>query len=243
MDYNKCIDLIHEVQKNAWVDRVNAARVDGRMCHWVSTLHPDGLPCRLDGGFLNGAYNVCQKFVFNDGTTQILRFPRVGAICDSYADEKIAMEVEVLSLVRKRTTIPVPTVFSWGLAADNPLGLGAFILMEFIDGVSANHFLRDPEATVPTRLMREDISECDVEGLFRQIAGFQLQLFELDFDQIGSLPTPTTSFPAPRRPLTWKVHDITQTGGVDTFGMVTLYFYSFTSVLFPKKYTPANQAS
>ncbi|RSL44440.1 hypothetical protein CEP51_016224, partial [Fusarium floridanum] len=163
MDYNKCIDLIHEVQKNAWVDRVNAARVDGRMCHWVSTLHPDGLPCRLDGGFLHGAYNVCQKFVFNDGTTQILRFPRVGAICDRYADEKIAMEVEVLSLVRKRTTIPVPTVCSWGLAADNPLGLGAFILMEFINGVSANHFLRDPEATVPTRLMREDISERDVE--------------------------------------------------------------------------------
>ncbi|KAK7417666.1 hypothetical protein QQZ08_011552 [Neonectria magnoliae] len=218
MDYNKCIDLIHEVQQSAWVDRVNAARVDGRICHWVSTLHPDRLPCQLDGGFLHGAYNVCQKFIFNDGTTQILRFPRVGAICDKYADEKIAMEVEVLSLIRERTSIPVPAICSWGLAANNPLGLGAFILMEFIKGVSANHFLRDPKAAVHTRLTREDISEVDVEVLFRQIARFQLQLFELDFDQIGSLPTPKTSFSAPIRPLTWKVHDITQTGGVNTFG-------------------------
>lgn len=40
-----------------------------------------------------------------------------------------------------------------------------------------------------------------------------------DFPRIGSLPTPTTGFPSPPRPLTWKVHDIIQNGGVDTFGM------------------------
>lgn len=80
MDYNKRIDLIHEAQKDVWIDRVNEARVDGRMCHWVSTLHPDRLSCRLDGGFLHGAYNLCQKFIFADNTTWILRFPCVGAI-------------------------------------------------------------------------------------------------------------------------------------------------------------------
>lgn len=218
MDYDKRIELIHEVQKHVWVGRVNSARVDGRMCHWVSTLHPDRLPCQLDGGFLHGAYNLCQKFIFGDNTIQVLRFPRVGAICREYADEKVAMEVEVLSLLRERTSIPVPAVHSWGLAADNPLGLGAFILMDFIKGVGASHVLKDPKATVDTRLVRADISENDVELLFRQVAGFQLQLFELDFDRIGSLPTPKTSFSAPVRPLTWKVHDITQTGGVDTFG-------------------------
>lgn len=228
MDYDKRVDLIHEVQQNSWVDRVNAARIDGRICQWVSTLHPDRLPCQLDGGFLHGSYNVCQKLIFNNGTAQILRFPRVGAICESYADEKIAIEVEVLTLIRERTSIPVPAVFSWGLAADNPLGLGAFMLMEFIQGVSANHFLRDPEATVNTRLMREDIGEGDVELLFRQIASFQLQLFKLDFNHIGSLPTPKTSLSVPIRPLTWKVHDITQTGGVNAFGMVNIYFCPLT---------------
>ncbi|RSL55196.1 hypothetical protein CEP53_007176 [Fusarium sp. AF-6] len=147
MDYNKCLDLIHEVQKRDW------------------------------------------KLVFSDGTTQILRFPLVGATCDECADEKITIEVEVLTLIRQRTKIPVPDIYSWGLAAGNPLSLGAFILMEFIQGVSANHFLRDAETAATT------------------------QHFELDFDQIGSLPTPTTSFPALIRPLTWKVHNIAQTGG------------------------------
>lgn len=41
MDYNKCFDLIHEVQQNDWVDRVHAARIDGRICQWGSTLHPN----------------------------------------------------------------------------------------------------------------------------------------------------------------------------------------------------------
>jgi hypothetical protein len=225
MDYNKRIELIHEAQKNIWVDKVNEARVDGRMCRWVSTLHPDRLPCSLDGGFLHGAYNLCQKFTFSDNTTWLLRFPLAGAICDQYADEKIAIEVEVLSLIRERTSIPVPTIYSWGVAADNPLGLGAFILMSFIKGTSINRLLRDSEAAVDTRLMREDISDRDVESLFRQMADFQLQLFELDFDRIGSLPTLNTGFSVPIRPLTWKVHDIIQDGGVNTFGIARILLF------------------
>lgn len=230
MDYDKRKYLIHEVQKNVWVDRVNAARVDGRMCNWVSTLHPDRLLCRLDGGFLHGSYNLCQKFIFSDNATWLLRFPRVGAISEDYADEKIAMEVEVLSLIRERTSIPVPTVYSWGLTAENPLGLGAFILMEFIEGTNVNRLLRDPNAAVDTRLVREDISDKDVESLFRQISRFQLQLFELDFDRIGSIPTLKTGYSAPIRPLTWKVHDIIQTGGVDTFGTAQTFSILHTSV-------------
>lgn len=139
------------------------------------------------------------------------------------------MEVEVLSLVRERTTIPVPKVYSWGLAVDNPLGLGAFILMEFIDGTSVNRLLKDP--TVNSRLVREDISDSDIEFLYRQISRFQLQLFELDFDRIGSLPTPKTGFSAPIRPLTWKVHDIIQTGGVNTFGTApSCLFYTLALI-------------
>jgi hypothetical protein len=227
MDYDKRIEPIHKLEENAWVDMVNAARVDGRMCQWVSALHPDQLPCQLDGGFLHGAYNVCQRFTFTGNTTWLLRFPRVGAICEEYADEKIVMEVEVLTLIRERTSIPVPEIHAWGLATNNPLGLGAFILMDFIDGKGVNHLLKDPCPTIDTRLMREDISDDDVELLFRQLANFQLQLFELDFDRIGSLPTPKTGFSTSIRPLTWKVHDIIQTGGVNTFGTLTLPPFRF----------------
>ncbi|KAH6722439.1 hypothetical protein BKA61DRAFT_640057 [Leptodontidium sp. MPI-SDFR-AT-0119] len=228
MDYDKRKHLIQEVQKDNWIDKVNAARVDGRMCSWITTFHPDQLRCGFDGGFLNGSYNLCQKFRFSDNTTWILRFPRVGAICEDNADEKVAMEVEVLSLIRERTSIPVPKLYSWGLAVDNPLGLGAFILIEFIEGTTLNHLLKDLNPAVDSRLIREGISDNDIELLFRQISCIQLQLFELDFDRIGSLPTPKTGFSAPIRPLTWKVHEIIQTGGVNTFGNRTQGFSTTT---------------
>lgn len=45
------------------------------------------------------------------------------------------MEVETTHLIRKKTTIPVPQIHTWGLVETNPLGLSPFILVEFIDGI------------------------------------------------------------------------------------------------------------
>jgi hypothetical protein len=88
-------------------------------------------------------------------------------------------------------------------------------MIDFIDGVSVGTLFRTYKYA---RLLKEDISNCDIEFIYRQFAGILLQLFKLDFDRIGSLPSPVTGFPAPVRPLTFKVHDILQTGGIDTFG-------------------------
>jgi aminoglycoside phosphotransferase (APT) family kinase protein len=218
MDVNQRIELIHEVESTLWVEKVNQTR-QKLLPEWISTFHPDRLCCQIEGGFLHGAYNVGQKVTFSDCTAWMIRFPRVGNICGQYADKKVAMEVEVMSLIREKTTIPVPQIKAWGLAASNPLGLGPFIIMDFIEGVSLNTLLKDPNAKLDTRLIREDINDSDIEFIYRQFANFLLQLFKLDFDRIGSLPSPQTGFPVPIRPLTFKVHDITQTGGVDTFGM------------------------
>jgi len=135
----------------------------------------------------------------------MVRFPRVGMVCDAYINEKVAMEVTALNLIRDRTTIPVPKVHAWGFAASNSLGLGPFIMMEFINDVSLGDLLRDPNAERPSRVTREDISESDIEVIYRQMANFLLQLFELDFDRIGSLPSPHTEAqsPTPPRPLTF----------------------------------------
>lgn len=219
MNVDERLELIHKAQTDHWVDKVNAARLDGRLAKWLSTFHPDGLPCLLEGGCIHGSYNLCQKAAFSDGTVWLLRIPIVGNVCDEHADEKVAMEVEVLSLLREKTTIPIPHIKAWGLAIDNPLGLGPFIMMNFIDGVSVSHLLRKDKQT---RLLKSDISDGDIEFLYKQFAYIQLQLFQLDFDRIGSLPTPKTGFPVPIRPLTFKVHDILQTGGVDTFGTPTM---------------------
>ncbi|KAE8326198.1 hypothetical protein BDV39DRAFT_193716 [Aspergillus sergii] len=101
-------------EETEWVSRVNMARVDGH------------------GGFLNGSYNVGQRLVIDDGTTWLLRLPRASSVSPEYADEKIAMEVEALHVIREKMPLPVPDVYAWGLARENQLGLGPFILMNFI---------------------------------------------------------------------------------------------------------------
>jgi hypothetical protein len=54
------------------------------------------------------------------------------------------------------------------------------------------------------------------------LANFLLQLFKLDFDRIGSLPSPQTESqsqsPTLPRPLTFKAQSILHDGGVVTFG-------------------------
>ncbi|KAJ5865667.1 hypothetical protein N7534_000220 [Penicillium rubens] len=220
MDTNALLNLVHVAQDQLWVDKVNEAHMTGRLCQWVSTFHPDNLPCVLDGTFHNGAFNAGVKMVFTDSTAWMVRFPRFGMVCEDYTDEKVAMEVSALNLIRNTTTIPVPTVRAWGPAASNSLGLGPFIMMDFINGVSLNSLLKDPSAKQPSRVIRDDISDSDIEVIYRQLANFLLQLFKLDFDRIGSLPSPQAGShsPTPPRPLTFKAQSILQDGGVNTFG-------------------------
>jgi hypothetical protein len=224
MDTNALIDLVHRVQGELWEEKVNETLRTGHLCQWVSTFHPDKLP-QLDGTtFHYSAFNASLKMVFSDSTTWMVRFPRVGNVCNDYSDEKVAMEVTALNLIYNRTTIPVPKIQAWGPAVSNPLGLGPFIIMDFINGVSLSDLLKDPNAERPTRLMREGISDSDIEIIYRQLANYLLQLFKLDFDRIGSLPSPRAKAQSsiPICPLTFKAHSILQNGGVSTFG-ITYY--------------------
>jgi hypothetical protein len=232
MDTNALIDIVHEVQGQLWVDKVNEAHRTGRLCQWVSTFHPDKLPCQLGGTFHYGAFNAGIKMVFSDSTAWMVRFPRVGMVCSDYAEEKVSIEVTALGLIHDGTNIPVPRVYAWGPATSNLLGLGPFIMMDFIDGVSLSDLLQDPNAERPTRPMR-DISDSDIEVIYRQMANFQLQLFKLDFDRIGSLPSLTAKAQSPTsiRPLTFKAHSILQDGGVDTFGTACYFLFPFSSLV------------
>ncbi|KAB8202591.1 hypothetical protein BDV34DRAFT_215386 [Aspergillus parasiticus] len=131
-----------------------------------------------------------------------------------YSAYFIAMEVEALHLIREKTSLPVPEIYAWGLARENQLGLGPFMLINFINGICLGEVFGGGNS----RLFREDIPDADIEYVYRQMAHFMLQLCKIDFSQIGSLPTLKKNFPAPGRPLTWKAHEILRVGGVDTFG-------------------------
>ncbi|KAL2830101.1 phosphotransferase enzyme family protein [Aspergillus pseudoustus] len=230
MDTNALVDYVHDARCQLWVAKVNETHRTGRLCKWVSTFHPKRLQCKLQGTFHHGAFNAGVKMVFSDNTAWMVRCPRVGMVCDNLADEKVAMEVSALRLIGDRTAIPVPKVHAWGPAARNTLGIGPFIMMDFMDGVSLSQLLQNPNAERPSRVMREDISDRNIETIYRQLANFMLQLFKLDFDRIGSLPQPQGDFQShtPLRPLTFKAHSILQNGGVDTFGDRALGFATTT---------------
>ena len=99
------------------------------------------------------------------------------------AEEKTEIEVTTMNLIRQQTTIPLPDIKAWGLVADNTLGIGPFIMMDFIEGIGVENILQNPDA----RIMRQDVSERAVEILFCQMVDFSLQLQKLNFPHISSL--------------------------------------------------------
>ncbi len=133
------------------------------------------------------------------------------------------MEVSALNIIRNKTTISVPRVWAWGVAASNPLGLGPFIIMDFIDGVNLGDLLEDPNARNAKRPMREDISDGDIEAIYRQFANFMLPALQTRFrpDRQPTVPKywnrkPHTSTDSPVD--IQGTHTILQDGGIDTFG-------------------------
>lgn len=88
-----------------------------------------------------------------------------GQVSPRHRDEKVAIEVEVMKLIKEKTTIPVPEIKHWGSAAETPLGLGPFIIMDFIEGVSLDSILSDPDAKQHFKIIREDVSTETIEIL------------------------------------------------------------------------------
>jgi hypothetical protein len=223
MDWDERAEIENRAASFIWIDQFIKCRGE-RLTGWVSTFHKDNLPCRLANDKvsddLRGSFNWTCKVLFTDGEQWMVRFPRGGKVKN--ADEKVEIEVATMNIVHQQTDIPVPEVKAWGLAADNKLGLGPFIITSFIEGVSLGDILQDPESP-DARLIRGDISEGDIETIYQQIAHFMLQLSKLNFSKIGSLSRASQKGDGSHaatihsRPMTWKAHEILNVGGVDVF--------------------------
>lgn len=140
-------------------------------------------------------------------------------------DEKITHEAATMRFVRENTNIPVPSVIAWGLSHENPLGLGAFIIMEFIEGEPLDVILRQGSGPEEAHSLRLDINDEELETIYRQIANFLLGLSAHDFPQIGSL-SGNADFNSGinSRPLTLKMNEIESHGGVRVGGVLPLPF-------------------
>lgn len=108
--------------------------------------------------------------------------------------------------VAANTTIPVPRIHHYGTAAENPTGLGPFIIMDYIEHhQNMSRALLDPKRPIDDRpVLDPDIDQEKLELLYSQMADILLQLSSLDFSRIGSLSQPQEGDPVSveRRPLT-----------------------------------------
>lgn len=106
-----------------------------------------------------------------------------------FPEEKVRYEAATMRYLAAHTTIPVPRVYHYGTAAENPTGLGPFIIMEHIDhDQTLSHALNDPSRGIGERhRLDPDISEEKLEFLYRQMATIVLLLSTLTFPRIGSL--------------------------------------------------------
>jgi hypothetical protein len=177
------------------------------------------------------AHSIPVKDYLRDDLEFIIRLPLPGKTNhEKNLDEKVAAEVAAMNLVRENADIPVPIVYAWGSASENPLGLGPFMLIEFKEGILLDDLITKKDS----RLMREDIPRDFIEGIYRQMAQIQLELYTIDLDVIGSLPLASrarveVSTGGPQ--LTFKVNGMRQIGGVYARGKILIPLSPIDSTL------------
>ncbi|KFZ05903.1 hypothetical protein V501_07916 [Pseudogymnoascus sp. VKM F-4519 (FW-2642)] len=228
MDWDDCAENSHRADSLAWSGKFNEVR-NGTLSTWLSTFR-NGLPCEVVGD-LCGSFNWSCKVQFEDHVKWIVRFAVPGKVMNG--DEKTRREVATMQFIKLETSIPIPLVIAWGTSDDNPLGLGAFIIMEFIEGESLGKILEGRPEPEHGAILTSDIDDNDLETIYRQVADILLQLSEHDFSQIGSLSRiDNTHSCAASRPLTLKLNEIKAHGGVfvgdsisRTFSSATEYFH------------------
>lgn len=134
-----------------------------------------------------------------------------------FPEEKVRYEVATIRYVAANTTIPVPKIYHYGTAEDNPTGLGPFIIMEYVDhAMTLSHALNNPLNEPDERhSLDPHIGEEKLEFLYRQMANIVLQLSQLRFPQIGSLEVDESGQILPKgRPLIQNMNSIMEFTGI-----------------------------
>ncbi|PWY87109.1 hypothetical protein BO94DRAFT_566000 [Aspergillus sclerotioniger CBS 115572] len=215
MDCHRPVVFVNTKLDHEWLLKLHEARSNGTLFRWATTLHPRSLPCSSNQPlFRQQNHDVVIDLTFSDQTIWVLRFPRPAGVSSRYVDEKVVMQVEALHLIRQRTEIPVPDVHAWGLAKDNQFGLGPYLLTSFADGIPLSEVWGEEGYNNP-KILKDNIPDAQLEYMQRQMARVMLQLYAIDFERIGSLPTSITKFPSLNRPLTRKANFVLLAGDVD----------------------------
>jgi hypothetical protein len=218
MDFDRRVDTCNMDRALEWGAVFDKKR-NTTLPQWLSGYR-NRQPCEVLKTY-HGSFNWSCSVRFNDGITWLVRFAVPGKVMDG--DAKVAREVATMYYVKSHTTIPVPTVHHWGISKDNPSGLGAFIIMDFIAGMSLRDILTD-ETDPDSKILKSDFPDEKLRVLYRQIADFHLQLYQLDFPSIGALSIGDDGRIAVNaRPLTLKMQEIEAHSGVKIAGKTNIH--------------------
>lgn len=160
-----------------------------------------------------GAFNVSFRMSYEDDGSAIIRFPKAGATM--FPEEKVRNEVAVIRYIQDHTLIPVPFVLHWGTKEENPLGLGPFIIMDWIDHANdMSDVLNTPGFAIEDRpILDPNIDDAKLELLYRQLAGVLLQLSTLQLPRIGSLvQIDDFTWEVAQRPLSYDMNELVRVG-------------------------------
>lgn len=167
---------------------------------------------------IRGGYNVNWRVEFQTGSA-MLHVPMPGS--SSFFDEKIRTEVATMKMIKERTNIPVPHIYHWGYAADNPTGLGPFIIMDYIEHErDLGDLIRlqkkagdDDDNTSPE--LDPNVPEDILLKVYRQMARILLQLSTLEMPFIGSptMDEHSQIYQIASRPITQNMTDMLSLGG------------------------------
>ena len=140
-----------------------------------------GFECAMVGDPLFGSYHVGLRLRFEDGMQWLLKAPRNGhGDCfNDLAARSLVPEALTMCMLKRETTIPIPTAYGFDASIDNVIGC-PFILMEFLTGerLYTKWFDRS--------MSRTKLQQFRARAL-QTIASAMVQLKQYEFDQGGAL--------------------------------------------------------
>lgn len=159
------------------------AQVDLQGLRSIASSLRDGMNCTISDKYTCGAYNLVYEIVFEDGISWIARLRSASPVqvisqefvfeSPTYKQHIMESEIVTMKYVRMHTTIPVPEIYAFDTASNNPAKL-PYILMECIHGWRT-----------PPRL--QELPNEVLAKVLDQLANVLLQLSTLQFPNIGYL--------------------------------------------------------
>ena len=156
------------------------ARISREGLCTIASRYNNGLLCTSDPLTCVptfGTFNIIIPIVFENGTKWVARIPRPGRMfAHPNPDllERIMTSLAVTtSIVRDRTTIPVPAIHGWSSREDNEAGC-PYMFMDFVEGISLGDCFRQLQPEKATSIVYE-------------WAMYSWELTRLQFPAIGCL--------------------------------------------------------